>query len=211
MDNLQKLSLEDFSLRCAEDSPAPGGGSVSALAGALCASLAQMVAKLSLNKKSLEPLWAGMTKVVQDSETLRQDLLKNVTKDSLSFDGFMKALALPKNTDEEKRQRTEAMQEALKGACEVPLDTAKASLQAMRLALDVLKDGSAGALSDGLVGLLLGHAAVRGATANIRLNLTSIKDEAFCALMRSSCEQFETDSGELQQKAFEVFQMRLSS
>lgn len=204
--NLKDMSVARFSELTASSSPAPGGGSVSAMSGAFAASLAGMVAKLTLDKKGYEDLSEQMRRTDLEAEALRGELLEDIQKDSASYDAFMEALKLPKETEEQKAARMRAMQDALKGACAVPLEVARKSLKALSLALYSLENGNANAMSDGLVGVLLGRAAVLGAAANVRINLGGIRDEAFVKQMSQACLELERQAEELEVRARASFQ-----
>ena len=185
---LTELSVEQFLAETASSSPAPGGGSVSALAGALAAALAGMVANLTQGEK-----FADREKRMQTAEAyaqeLRKELKESVQKDTESFDGYMAALRLPKDTQEQKESRRQAMQEALKQAAQVPLETAERAARVFPLARLALEEGNPNAESDALVSAMLARTAVLGALFNVSINLGGIKDEAFCQKMRKRVQE----------------------
>lgn len=203
--NLKDMTVAQFSELIASSSPSPGGGSAAAMAGAFSASLACMLAKLTQEKKGYESVKEEMSQVISEAEKLRRELLEDIQKDSASYDAFVEALKLPKDTEEQKAVRTQAMQDALKGACIVPLEVARKALKAMYLALCTLEYGNINAMSDGLVGALLGRSAVLGATANIRINLDGIKDDAFVKQMQQACEELEREANDLDLRARVTF------
>lgn len=204
--NLKDLSVARLSDLTAENTPAPGGGSISAMAGAFAASLTCMVAKLTQDKKGYEGVQEQMAQTNLEAETLRLELLEDIQRDSASYDAFMEALKLPKGTEDEKAIRTAAMQAALKGACAVPLEVAQKALKAIKLALLTVENGNVNAASDGLVGALMGRAAALGAVNNVRINLGGIKDADFVKGMTDACELIEQEANALEAKARAAFQ-----
>ena len=189
--NMKDMTVEALARETASASPAPGGGSISAMAGAFSAALAGMVAKLSLEKKGYEHLQEDMRRLDAEAEALRLDLLEDIQKDSSSFDAYMQALKLPKQTEAQQASRSQAMQDALKGACEVPLKVAGKALRALELSAYAVREGNINAASDAMSGVLLGRAAVLGALANVRINLGGIRDEAYKQKMRQQCDRLE--------------------
>ncbi len=190
---MKKMTLEQFCAETASNQPAPGGGSVSALAGALAASLAEMVAQLTVGKKGYEDAEAEMAELLPKAAALREKLLDDITRDSQSFNGYMDALSLPKSTDAEKEARRAAMQQALKDAAQVPLEVAHTAAEAMPLAATLVKKGNKNAVTDGLVAAMMTRTAVLGALYNVKINLGSIKDEAFVADLKAKIHRLETD------------------
>lgn len=195
---MKKMTLEIFCATTASNEPAPGGGSVAALAGALAAALAEMVAQLTVGKKGYEAASQEMSALIPQAAALRAGLLDEITRDSTSFNAYMDALALPKITEEEKAVRRQAMQKALKIAAEVPLSVAETAAKIMPMAAVLVKKGNANAVTDGLVSAMMTRTAVLGALLNVKINLGSIKDEAYVSRMKERIRQLETDiiSGE---------------
>jgi glutamate formiminotransferase/formiminotetrahydrofolate cyclodeaminase len=171
-------SLKAFLDATAAGTPAPGGGSVSALAGALAAALAAMVARLTVNKPKYADVEARMQTVITQTESLRARLTAAVEADSAAFDAVMAAIKLPKGTGEEKAARQAAIQAATLDAARVPLETARLSLQALELALVVAQVGNVNSMPDAAVAGLMARAAVEGAGLNVRVNVASLTDQA---------------------------------
>lgn len=190
---MKDWSLEQFCAVTASNEPAPGGGSVAALAGALAASLAEMVAQLTLAKKGYEAVTGEMQDVIPKAAQLRKELLDEITRDSTSFNAYMEAIALPKSTDEEKAVRKQAMQSALKIAAEVPLHVAITAANIMPMAALLVKKGNSNAVTDGLVAAMMTRTAVLGALLNVKINLGSIQDEAYVADMKEKIHQLEEE------------------
>ena len=132
-----------------------------------------------------------MQEVIDKAEELRLELLDAIQKDSESFDAFIAALGMPKDTDEEKAARTAAMQKSLKEAAEVPYQTAVTAARVMPLAEIVVQKGNAKAVTDGLVSAMMARTAVRSALLNVRINLESINDAEYVADMQKKCRDLE--------------------
>lgn len=185
---MKQMTVEELSKLTASNAPAPGGGSISALAGACGAALASMVANLTIGKKNFEGVQAEMERIVARAEQIRAELLDEMQRDTAAFDAVMAAMALPKSTDEEKAKRREAIQSAMKGAAEVPLGVAERAASILPLAKDAVQLGNRNAVTDGLVGAMMARTAVLGALFNVKVNLASISDEAYVAEMRERCD-----------------------
>lgn len=177
--NFKSMNLEEFSKELASNSPAPGGGSCAALAGALAASLASMVARLTVGRKKYEASWESMENVLARGDEAAAALLDLVEKDSQSYDQVTEAFKLPKETDEEKAARSKAVQEAFKGAAQTPLDTLETVAGLTTIVKDALEKGNPNCITDAGVAAQLIRAAAMGAAYNVRINIGSIKDEAF--------------------------------
>lgn len=188
---MKQLSLDDFTAKTASDSPSPGGGSIAALTGSLAASLASMVAALTVNKSGYEEYRAEMTDMLEKCEQLRSRLLDDIDRDCVSFDGYIEALALPKDTDEQKTARREAMQQALKHAAEVPLSIAQTSLEVMPLAKAAVMRGNKNAITDGVIAAMMSRTAVLAALCNVKINLGMIKDKDYTDKMWSVVNRLE--------------------
>ena len=188
---LKEMSVAEMAAMTASNSPAPGGGSIAAMTGAFGAALSAMVASLTIGKKAYADVKDEMQEVIDKAEELRLELLDAIQKDSESFDAFIAALGMPKDTDEEKAARTAAMQKSLKEAAEVPYQTAVTAARVMPLAEIVVQKGNAKAVTDGLVSAMMARTAVRSALLNVRINLESINDAAYVADMQKICQDLE--------------------
>jgi glutamate formiminotransferase/formiminotetrahydrofolate cyclodeaminase len=174
-----RLMAEAFVTAVAAPTVTPGGGSVSALAGALAAALGEMVCGLSLHRQSLAAQHAKLKELQNRLSLLRQRLLENVDRDALSYDAVMAAFKLPKSTETEKAGRAQAIEEAGKNATSVPLETAELSAEVAKI-ISSLRDISIPlAAPDLAVAFDLAGTAKRGAIENVRANLPSIKDQEF--------------------------------
>jgi formiminotetrahydrofolate cyclodeaminase len=174
-----RRTLASFIDELASSSPAPGGGSVAALSGALGAALTSMVCNLTLGKKKYAAVEDDLKKVLAQSESLRRQFLELTEKDTQAFNKVMEAFGLPKDTEPQKALRTAAIREATKEATLIPLEVMKHCIDAMALAQEVAAKGNVNSVSDaGVSGLML-HAACQGAALNVRINLNSLNDPDF--------------------------------
>ena len=177
----------DFTDEVSRDSPAPGGGSVAALAGALGAALASMVANLTHGKEGTEERDAELARVAEEAQRIKDRLVAAVDADSDAFQGFMDALRMPQGTPEEKALRTRRCRRASRPRWRCPWATAEASFAAMQLARAVATHGNPNSLSDGAVGVQIAFAGVRGGLWNVLINLKDITDPAYVAEKRAAC------------------------
>ena len=173
---LYDLKVADFLTELASDRPAPGGGSVAALAGALSGSLVTMVGRLSGKNEADQ---VRIREIVGLSEELAHSLKELIEKDTQAFNRVMAAFRQPKATDEEKAARSAAIQAAYKDAAFIPLTVMEKTVQVMELASEIARIGNQNAVTDAGVAGLLGLAAVKGAGYNVQINLLSIKDDEF--------------------------------
>ena len=180
--------------------PVPGGGGASALAGALGNALGQMVVNLTVGKKKYAEVEEEMKAAIEPMHAICEHLLDDIKRDSESFDLYMQALTLPKETEEEKAARQEAMQNGLKAAVAVPLSVAKRAYEIMPYAEVMVTKGNKTAVTDALVATMMARTAVLGALFNVKINLESIKDEAFVAETTKEVEVLEKKAIEHEQK-----------
>lgn len=182
-DNSQKklvdLTCTGFCDETASESPAPGGGSVSAYMGALAASLGTMVANLTGGKAAYDDEWEKFSDIAVKGQALKTELLHLVDEDTNAFNKIMNAFGLPKKTDDEKAARTAAIQEATKFATEVPFRTMQKSFEAFEICRAMVEWGNPASVTDGGVGALAARSAVMGAHLNVKINASSLKDETF--------------------------------
>lgn len=177
---LVAMDLRSFARETASESPAPGGGSISAYVGALGAALGTMVANLSAHKRGWDERWEFFSRWAEQGQEIEEELLKLVDEDTRAFEGIMQAFRLPKGTAEEKAARRAAIQGATRYAIEIPLKVAETALRAFDLLEAMVKEGNPNSITDAAVGALCARAAVRGAAMNVRINLLDFKgDEAF--------------------------------
>lgn len=172
-------SLQAFLDQVASAEPAPGGGTVAALSGALGASLVAMVCRLTIGKKGYEAASAEMQTLLSRAEALQRELTDLMQADTDAYARVMEAFKLPKTTEDERGTRARAIQVALQHAADVPLRVAECCAQVLELARAVVEQGNKNAISDGGVGALMAKAGLQGAVFNVLINLSSISDEAF--------------------------------
>jgi formiminotetrahydrofolate cyclodeaminase len=206
---LMDMTVRDFLKELASNSPAPGGGSVSALAGSLAAALVSMVARLS----EKQPIPDGVEKtavVLAKAKELMAVLEKDVDADTEAFNQVMKAYGLPKGTEQEKEERSRAIQQALKGAALQPMKVARECLDVLELCSWAASHGNPNALSDAGVASLLAQAGLRGALYNVEINLSSIRDPEFKEKMVQEKEAILKKALQLQEELKETVESSLS-
>jgi formiminotetrahydrofolate cyclodeaminase len=168
------------------------------MAAAAGAALAQMVAGLTADRPRYAEVTPAVKELAATAERLRGDLLVAMDRDAQAYTGVLTALKLPRRSEREKTLRAEAVQEATREAARVPLSVAGMALEVMTLAQTAVRLGNPNALSDGAVGSFLARAALQGALCNVRINLQSIRDEAFIARMREKTANLEDRANELE-------------
>lgn len=178
-DKLIDMSLSGFSNETLSESPAPGGGSVSAYVGALGAALGTMVANLSAHKRGWDDRWEEFSGWAEKGKQAHDRLLKLVDDDTYAFNAIMDAFGLPKNTDQEKKLRSAAIQAATKHAIEVPFEVMKTAFQSLEVIQAMATIGNPNSLSDAGVGALCVRTAVYGAYLNVRINAGGLNDKDF--------------------------------
>lgn len=191
---LVDLSVIEFLNKTAGSDPVPGGGSISALNGALGAALAQMVANLTIGRKKYIEHDETMKAIAASAEVYRGGFVQDIDADSEAYEKVFAAFKLPKETDEEKAVRSAEIQAATKIAAEIPLEVARKAYAMMELIEAVVEKGNQNAVTDGCVAMMSARNAVLGAILNVKINLSSIKDEAYVAKMKAEIEQLEKDA-----------------
>ena len=201
---MQKMNVRELLDLTASDAPAPGGGAIAALSGAYGAALAAMVGNLTLGKKGYEDVQTEMAETKDKATDLSKRLLAAMDEDACSFNGYMAALALPKGTEEDKATRHGAMQAALKSASLVPLNTARMAAEVFPLAEAAVKHGNKNAITDGLVAAMMARTAVLGALLNVKINLGSIRDEAFVQKLKAECDALQAEALAAEQRILDL-------
>ena len=201
---MQDMNVQELIELTASNAPAPGGGAIAALSGAFGAALAAMVGSLTLGKKGYEDAQKEMAEMTDKGKNLAKKLLAAMDDDANSFNGYMAALGMPKGTEEEKTIRRAAMQDALKSASLVPLNTAKTAAEVFPLAEAAVKSGNRNAVTDGLVAAMMARAAVLGALLNVKINLGSIKDEAFVQELQAACGALQEEAIAAEQRILDL-------
>ena len=181
---LTQLSITRFLDELSSSSPAPGGGSAAALAGALGAALTSMVCNLTIGKKKYADVEQEMKRVLAQSDALRKQFTTLVEKDTEAFNKVMEAYSLPKENDDQRALRNAAIQEATKEAALVPLEVMKHAIDALALVKTTAEKGNTNSISDVGVSALMLHAATESAALNVQINLSSITDTEFVGWKR---------------------------
>jgi formiminotetrahydrofolate cyclodeaminase len=181
---LANLTIKNFEEELASGSPAPGGGSVAALCGTLGAALIRMISNLTLGRKKFADAHKRMTDTRQSARDLAEHLLELVDEDTLSYNRVIDAYKLPKDSSAAAQLRLDAIQDALKAAADIPMQTLRQSANAMPLVKTVIRHGNPNCITDAGVAAELISTAVRGAAYNIFINLADITDPVFVVEMK---------------------------
>jgi methenyltetrahydrofolate cyclohydrolase len=197
---LMDLKVEAFIKETAVASPVPGGGSVSALAGALAAALSAMVAALTMGKKGYEGVEKEMAYLLSRAGVLQQELTQAVDLDAMAYDTFLLASKLPKTTPAEEETRRREMQAAIKRICDIPLSIARSALEVLHLAAAAAEKGRKDIVTDAAAGVLLSRAALRGALYNVKFNLRSLKDVSYVQESLRQVVEMEKESEEKEKR-----------
>jgi methenyltetrahydrofolate cyclohydrolase len=195
MENMKlvDLSIKEFLVKTASGSPVPGGGSIAALSAAIAASLSEMVAHLTIGKKAFKETEERMKDITKDAADYRNELMKDIDRDSDAYNDVMKAFRLPRENEQEKNYRKQAIQNAFKKASLVPLAVAKNAFKIIELAEEVVKHGNKNAVTDGAVAVMMARTAVLSALYNVKINLVSIKDVDFLERIRKDVTSLEIE------------------
>ncbi len=205
-----EMTLSGFLDELASDSPAPGGGSVSALAGSLGASLVVMVAHFTAGRSASEEQERRTQDHLKEARRLRQLLQENVDGDTVAYNQVIKAYRMPKENGEEKTARSRAIQEALQEATRFPLQVARNALELLQLCPWAVAEGNPNTWSDAAVAALMAQSGIEGALANVYINLKGIKDEAFVEKMRVQALEIRVSARLLQDEISKLLGERYS-
>lgn len=197
---LADMNVKEFLKETASSAPVPGGGSIAALSGAISAALTEMVSNLTIGKKGYEEAEAEMKEISEKAAAFREELVADIDRDSNSFNEVMAAFKLPKNTEEEIAARKAAIQEGYKKAALVPLEVAKRAFDMFEIIAKVVEKGNKNAVTDGAVSAMMARTAVLSALYNVKINIGSIKDEAFVKEVSAEVERLETKAVELEKE-----------
>jgi glutamate formiminotransferase/formiminotetrahydrofolate cyclodeaminase len=208
---LIKRSLADFADETASESPAPGGGSISAYVGALGAALATMVANLSSHKRGWDERWEEFSEVAEQGQKFKDTLLRAVDEDTDSFNAIMSAFGLPNGTPDEKVVRKAAIQAATKRAIEVPFKVMQASLESFEVIKKMAETGNPNSVSDAGVGALCARAAVHGAFLNVKINAVGLDDKAFASKVVAEGERMIQEADKLEKEILVVVNQKIGS
>ena len=199
---LTDLTVKSFIDKVAGSDPVPGGGSVSALNGALAAALSAMVANLTVGRKKYMEVSEEMEIISAKLTAVTQKLIQDVDRDSDAYNRVFAAFKMPKETDEEKLLRSQTIQKETKFAAEVPMDVAKSVFAVLPLIETVAEKGNTNAVTDACVSMMCARTAILGALMNVRINLSGIKDEDYVAAMEKDASEIEKATVEKEQNLY---------
>ena len=208
---LVNLTTRGFAEETSRESPAPGGGTISAYMGALGAALGTMVANLSAHKAGWDERWKEFSDSADEGQRLMEELLLLVDEDTAAFNRIMAAFGMPKSTEEEKALRSAAIQEATLYATEVPLRTMKTAFQVFALCRRMAVDGNPNSISDAGVGVLAARAAVLGAGLNVKINAASLKDRIKAEALIAEANKLIQEANDQEQEILEIVEQELRS
>lgn len=191
---LVDLTIKEFLAKTAGSDPVPGGGSIAALNAAIAASLAEMVTNLTIGKKKYEDKEELMKELAAAVSEYQVGFIKDIDADSDAYNEVFAAFKLPKETEEDKVKRSEAIQAATKIAAEVPMHVARKAFAIMDMIGQVAEYGNQNAVTDACVSMMTARTAVLAAILNVKINLSSIKDEEYVARIQTECSQLEKDA-----------------
>ena len=206
---LVDLTLSGFSNETLSDSPAPGGGSVAAYVGALGASLGIMVANLSAHKRGWDDQWEEFSDWAEKGKKAHDRLLSLVDEDTASFNAIMDAFSLPKNNDNEKKNRSAAIQAATRHAIEVPFEVMQTAYQSLEVIGTMAEIGNPNSLSDAGVGALCARTAVYGAYLNVRINAAGLTDKAFAEEILSKAARLLQETKDKEEKILKLVESKI--
>lgn len=201
---LVDMTCTGFANETASESPAPGGGSISAYMGSLAAALGTMVANLSSHKAGWDARWEFFSEWADKGQEMMSKLLWLVDEDTESFNRIMAVFAMPKSTDEEKTARAKAMQDATLYATQIPLETMKASVATFPLIRAMAEEGNPNSVSDAGVGALAARAAVLGACLNVKINAAGLKDRAVADALIAEADKIAAEACRQEAEILEI-------
>lgn len=208
---LVNMTLSNFADETASESPAPGGGSISAYVGALGISLGTMVANLSSHKKGWDAQWKFYGDWALKGQEMKKEMLKLVDEDTIAFNKIMQAFSLPKGTEEEKKMRTESIQNATKFAILTPFKVMQIAYQSMELMKEMVEKGNPNSVTDAAVGALCARTAVIGAFMNVRINAPGLLDKDFIKDIISQGNDIQSKAMALEYEIIEMSNAKIGS
>ncbi|MDR0961833.1 MAG: cyclodeaminase/cyclohydrolase family protein [Mediterranea sp.] len=206
---LANLTIREFLCKTAGNEPVPGGGSISALNGAIALALTEMVANLTIGKKKYVNVEEEMRSIVITIAPVRERLVEYIDADSDAYNRVFEAFKLPKDTDEQAALRAQAVEQATQEAAHIPMKVAEETCSLMDLIAAVAEKGNQNAVTDATVAMMAARTAVLGALLNVRINLSSIKDEAFVKEMSDKANLLERTAIAKEQRLLNEIKDRL--
>lgn len=208
-ERLVRMTCRDFAYETASESPAPGGGSISAYMGALGAALGTMVANLSSHKPGCDDRWKEFSDWADRGQEVMRSLLALVDEDTAAFNRIMAALGMPKGSDEEKKARADALEAATLYATEVPLKTMRESVRSYELLKAMASEGNPNSVSDAGVGALAATAAVRGAHLNVRINAAGLSDREAAERLCAQAQEIEAEAAAAEAEIMQIVNSKI--
>ena len=206
---LVDMTCTGFAEETASESPAPGGGSISAYMGALAAALGTMVANLSSHKAGWDDRWEFFSNWAENGMGVMNELLYLVDEDTAAFNKIMDVFGMPKGTDEEKAARAEAMEAATLYATQVPLRTMKAAFKAFEVVRAMAEEGNPNSVTDAGVGALAARSAVMGACLNVKINAAGLKDRATADALVKEAEEIQTEAQKVEAEILAIVESKI--
>ena len=191
---LANLTVKEFLAKTAGNAPVPGGGSIAALSAAIASALTEMVANLTIGKKKYEDKEEMMKQIAASANNYQMLFIHDIDADSDAYNNVFDAFKLPKETEEEKTERNKQIQETIKIAAEIPMEVARKAYAMMDIISQVAENGNQNAITDACVSMMTARTAVLSAILNVKINLSSLKDEAYIAQMKQECDLLEKAS-----------------
>jgi glutamate formiminotransferase/formiminotetrahydrofolate cyclodeaminase len=206
---LVNMDLKTFAEETASESPAPGGGSISAYMGVLGTSLAAMVANLSSHKAGWDDRWKEFSDYAEKAMSIQKDLTELVDEDTRAFNRVMEALGMPKGSDQEKAARKQAIQDATRYATEIPLRVMKRTFDSFEVIKAMAETGNPNSVSDAGVGALAARSAVLGAFLNVKINAAGLDDKDFASRVISEGRSLETATIRFEAEILEIVNKKI--
>jgi glutamate formiminotransferase/formiminotetrahydrofolate cyclodeaminase len=208
---LMDMTCSAFADETASESPAPGGGSISAYMGALGVSLGTMVANLSSHKPGWDDRWEEFSDWAEKGQVLKDELIRLVDEDTNAFNRIMDAFGLPKGSEQEKAARTEAIQQATRYAIEIPFRVMKKSFESMEILKAMAETGNPNSVSDAGVGALAARSAVMGAFLNVKINAAGLNDKAYVASVLAEGSDIERNAKQMEEQILEIVNQKINA
>ena len=206
---LAELTIKGFLAETAGSAPVPGGGSISALNGAIATALTEMVANLTIGKKKYADVEGQMKTIATEAAIIRERLIRDIDRDSEAYDRVFAAFKLPKETEEEKAERSRVIQDATKQAAMVPMEVAEEIASVMETIIYVAHKGNRNAVTDACVAMMAARTCVLGALLNVRINLGSIKDKTFADELQREADVLERMACDREKEVLDVVNQEL--
>ena len=210
-ERLVYMSIERFMNETASESPAPGGGSVSAYMGALGVALGTMVANLSSHKRGWDDRWKEFSDRAEKGKSIQNDLLQLVDEDTAAFNRIIEAYALPKKSEEEKQARNLAVQDATKNAILIPFRVMETAFSGFSLIREMVERGNPNSITDAGVGALALRACIKGAFLNVRINAKGLQDKDFVRLIIKRGEVIESNAVAFEEEILKIINVKIES